>query len=105
MDRRIILLTQFILSFGGGMSNIALLTLITKWFVSANYVGLYSFCLFVPRVLLATYIGGQVDRSKDLKRTLLSSMGWTALFMLIMTSSVILEIKHFWWLVMWALFL
>lgn len=104
MNRRIILLTQFILSFGGGMSNIALLTLITKWFVSANYVGLYSFCLFVPRVLLATYIGGQVDRSKDLKRTLLFSMGWTALFMLIMTSSVILEVKHFWWLVMWALF-
>ena len=90
--------------FWRGMSNIALLTLITKWFVSANYVGLYSFCLFVPRVLLATYIGGQVDRSKDLKRTLLFSMGWTALFMLIMTSSVILEVKHFWWLVMWALF-
>lgn len=104
MDRRIILLTQFILSFGGGMSNIALLTLITKWFVSANYVGVYSFCLFVPRVLLATYIGGQVDRSKDLKRTLLFSMGWTALFMFIMTSSVILEIKHFWWLVMWSIF-
>lgn len=104
MNRRIILLTQFILSFGGGMSNIALLPLITKWFVSANYVGLYSFCLFVPRVLLATYIGGQVDRSKDLKRTLLFSMGWTALFMLIMTSSVILETKNFWWLVMWVLF-
>lgn len=53
MNRKIILLTQFILSFGGGMPNIALLTLITKWFVSANYVGIYSFCLFVPRVLLA----------------------------------------------------
>lgn len=103
MNRKIILLTQFILSFGGGMSNIALLTLITKWFVSANYVGIYSFCLFVPRVLLATYIGNQVDQTKNLKRLLLLSMGWTAFFMLIVTGSVILEFKHFWWLVIWSL--
>ncbi|MCR1901119.1 MFS transporter [Ligilactobacillus apodemi] len=101
MNRKIILLTQFILSFGGGMSNIALLTLITKWFVSANYVGIYSFCLFVPRVLLATYIGNQVDQTKNLKRLLLLSMGWTAFFMLIVTGSVILE--FFWWLVIWSL--
>ncbi len=102
-NRVIMLSTQFIISFGSGMSNIALLTLITQWFGSANYLGMYSFFLFVPRVVLATYIGSLVDRWHDLKRLLLSSMFATAVFMLMIASSVALEIKHFWWLVFLAI--
>lgn len=94
--------SQFLISFGAGMSNIALLTLITKWFVSANYIGLYSFFLFVPRVVLATYIGSLVDKSCDLKRLLLQSMFGTALLMLVIASSIYLELRYFWWLVFWA---
>lgn len=97
-----ILFSQFVISFGAGMSNIALLTVITKWFVSANYIGIYSFFLFVPRILLATYIGDIVDNSKNLKRLLLISMFWTAVFMLVIACSVALNFRHFWWFVFWA---
>lgn len=68
----------------------------------ANYIGIYSFFLFVPRVVLATYIGSLVDKSCDLKRLLLQSMLGTALLMLVIASSIYLELRYFWWLVFWA---
>lgn len=73
--------------------------LITKWFVSANYIGVFSFFLFVPRVLLATYIGILVDKSSNLKKLLLKSMLWTAIFMVAIIAVVAFEIKVFWILV------
>ncbi|MEY8661624.1 MFS transporter [Ligilactobacillus faecis] len=43
-----------------------------------------------------------MDKSCDLKRLLLQSMLGTALLMLVIASSIYLELRYFWWLVFWA---
>ena len=74
-NKRIILVSQFINNFGTAFSRIALIILVTTWYKNAIYVGIYSFFLFIPQVVLATPIGYLIDSRRDEKRLLLVSSG------------------------------
>lgn len=47
-NQRIILVSQFINSFGSGFSRVALIILVTQWFHQPLALGGLTFCLFVP---------------------------------------------------------
>jgi len=72
-NKRLILVSQFVDNFGSGFSRIALIILVTNWFHNALYVGVLSFFLFVPGILLAAPIGRYVDRRQRLKPLLMQT--------------------------------
>ncbi|WP_125582241.1 MFS transporter [Levilactobacillus cerevisiae] len=72
-NKNIILISQFVNNFGTGFSRIALLILISTWFHNALYIGIFSFTLFVPEILLAAPIGYFVDKNPQLKKLLIAS--------------------------------
>ncbi|MFC6261239.1 MFS transporter [Levilactobacillus fujinensis] len=94
-NKNIILVSQFINDFGSGFSRVALIILITTWFHAAIYVGIYSFCLFVPGIILAAPIGHFVDQQARLKPFLLKTSLAAAVAVLLILGLVGLRVKNF----------
>ncbi|AKP65799.1 major facilitator family transporter [Levilactobacillus koreensis JCM 16448] len=94
-NKNIILVSQFINDFGSGFSRVALIILITTWFHAAIYVGIYSFCLFVPGIVLAAPIGHFVDQQARLKPFLLKTSLAAAVAVLLILGLVAWRVKNF----------
>lgn len=102
-NQRIILVSQFINSFGSGFSRVALIILVTQWFHQPLALGGLTFCLFVPGVLLAAPIGNLVDRQSRLRPMLVGSSLLASLTDLLIGLIVILTLKWYWLLVLLAI--
>lgn len=94
-NKRIILVSQFINNFGTAFSRIALIILVTTWYKNAIYVGIYSFFLFIPQVVLATPIGYLIDSRRDEKRLLLVSSFLAALAILCVAAMDYFQVHSF----------
>ncbi|WP_412989867.1 MFS transporter [Pediococcus siamensis] len=102
-NKSIILVSQFINNFGSGFSRIALIILVTTWFSNSIYVGVYSFCLFVPNIVLATPIGAFIDSRRSQKKLLISTSLLSAIAVWGIVLLTYFKIKSFFWLVLLAI--
>lgn len=96
-------MSQFVNNFGSGFSRIALIILVTTWFKNPIYVGVYSFFLFVPNILLATPIGYFIDSCRNQKKLLISTSFLSAIAVLGIVLLTYFKVKSFFLLVFLAI--
>lgn len=94
-NKNIILFGQFINEFGSGFSRIALIILTTDWFRNPIYVGILTFSIFVPEILLAAPIGYLVDQKSHLKWLLIQSCVAAAVSVIAIFLCVYINLKSF----------
>ncbi|WP_024746276.1 MFS transporter [Levilactobacillus namurensis] len=102
-NKNIILFSQFINEFGSGFSRIALIILVTDWFHNPIYVGILTFGVFVPEILLAAPVGYFVDKKSHLKRLLVQSSLASAISVIAIFLCVYFKVKSFALLVIGAI--
>lgn len=102
-NKKVILVSQFVNNFGSGFSRIALIILVTTWFKNPIYVGVYSFFLFVPNILLATPIGYFIDSCRNQKKLLISTSFLSAIAVLGIVLLTYFKVKSFFLLVFFAI--
>lgn len=102
-NKKVILVSQFVNNFGSGFSRIALIILVTTWFKNPIYVGVYSFFLFVPNILLATPIGYFIDSCRNQKKLLISTSFLSAIAVLGIVLLTYFKVKSFFLLVLLAI--
>lgn len=102
-NKNIILFSQFINEFGSGFSRIALIILVTDWFHNPVYVGILTFGIFVPEILLAAPVGYFVDKKSHLKRLLVQSSLASAISVIIIFLCVYFNLRNFVLLVICAI--
>lgn len=94
-NKSVILFSQFINEFGSGFSRIALIILVTNWFHNPVYVGILTFGVFVPEILLAAPIGYFVDKKAHLKSLLIQSSIASAISVIIIFLCVYFNLRNF----------
>lgn len=94
-NKRIILTSQFINNFGSAFSRIALIILVTTWYRSPIYIGIYSFFLFIPRIIFASPVGYLIDSRNNQKTLLLVSSFFAAVAILIIAIMTFFKFHSF----------